>query len=205
METSIGTCEIVLSASGKYAQENRFRVEAVPNDLGNIALYTIQHCLGDQRLGGYSTLQFANVVDWITAPNTVFPGDLNLPASLTFFTALVWNPSHSLKGLEPGSNDEWSAVQLYYALETAVSQAPPGSDFQRSLEERLEYIEGSEVAIGDQGGHGDSGLNWWDGPQPSRALSPTIGNRTLACDPRSILPGNKNCSTSSNLSDLSSA
>lgn len=205
MVISIGTCEIVLSASGKYAQENRFQVDAVPNDLGNIALYTIQHCLRDQRMGGYSTLQFENVVNWITAPNTVFPGDLNLPASLTFFTALVWNPEDSLKGLEPGSDDEWSAVELYYALEKAVVRAPPGSDLERSLEERLEYIEGSEKRIGDGGGHSESGVKWWDGPQPSRAFSPTIRNNTLACDPRSILPGNKNCSPSSNLGDSSSA
>lgn len=200
-----GTCEIALSASGRYAQENRLQVEAVPNDLRKIALYTIENCLGKEKLGGYSTHQFANVVDWITAPDTVFPGDLNLPASLTFFTALVWNPSYSLKGLEPGSDDEWSAVQLNYALEAAIAQAPPNSDLHRSLEERLEYIEGSEEAMGSGGGHGDSGFTWWSGPQPDRASSPTIENETSACDPISPLPGTTNCSTTPNLSDMSSA
>ena len=200
-----GTCEIVLSASGKYAQENRLQIEAVPNHLRNIALYTIQKCLGKEKLGGYSTHQFGNVVDWITAPDTVFPGDLNLPPSLTFFTALFWNPSHSLKGLEPGSDDEWSAVQLNYALEAAIARAPPNSDWHRSLGERLEYIEGSEEAMGNLGGHGDSGYTWWSGPQPDRASSPIIENETSACNPISLLPGTTNCNMSSNLSYLSSA
>ncbi len=200
-----GTCEIVLSASGKYAQENRLQVEAVPNDLRNIALYTIRKCLGGEKLGGYSTHQFANVVDWITAPDTVFPGNLNLPASLTFFTALIWNPSYSLKGLEPGSDDEWSAVQLNYALEAAIARAPPHSNLHRSLEERLEHIEGSEEAMGNRGGHGDSGYTWWSGPQPDLASSPTIENENFACDPTSLLPGTTSCNTSSKLSDVSSA
>ena len=199
-----GTCEIVLSASGKYAQENRLQVEAIPNDLRNTALFTIQKCLGKEKLGGYSTYQFANVVDWITAPDTVFPGNLNLPASLTFFTALVWNPSYSLEGLEPGSDDEWSAVQLNHALEAAMARAPPKSDLHRSLEERLEYIEGSEEAIGNHGGHGDSGYTWWSGPQPDLATSPTVENETFACDSRAILPGTKDCGTGSNLGVLSS-
>ena len=72
---------------------------AVPDDLRDIALYTIEKNLGDENEGAYSTHHFANVANWITGWDTVFPGNLNLPAHLTFFTAMICNRADSLEDL----------------------------------------------------------------------------------------------------------
>ena len=171
----------------------------MPNVLRDIALYTIEACLGDEYLGGYSTHQFTNVVDWITAPDTVFPGDLNLPAHITFITALVWNPEGFGSLFEPGSRDGWTAEELEGALLEAINRAPAGSDLRRSLARRYEYVEGSRVEMKDP----DSGYFWWSGPRSSLYPPLSTGNNTLACDPKSMLPGTKECNSTVN--DLSSA
>ena len=166
----------------------------MPNVLQAITLYTIEKCLGDEYLGGYSTHQFTNVVDWITAPDTVFPGDLDLPADITFITALVWNPEGFGFRFEPGSRDGRTAEELEEALLKAINRAPEGSGLRRSLARRYEYVEGSRVEMRDP----DSGYLWWSGPKSPLYPSLTTGNNTLACDPKSMLPGTKECNSTVN-------
>ena len=202
--TLLGTCEIVLSASGKYVEDdNRLQVQAAPDDLRDIAQYTIEKCLGDEKEGGYSTHQFANVANWITDPDTVFPGNLNLPAHLTFFTAMICNPADSLEDFEPGSRDAQSALELKRALQIALGRLAPGSDLQRSLLARRRYVRGSEMAIINHGGP-ESGYFWWSGPRP-RTSSQMTGSNSFACNLESVPPGTGQCIENSNPSALNSA
>lgn len=88
----------------------------------------------------------------LVAAQTVFPGNLHLPPSITFFTATVWNYKPSQPDVEPGSQDEWSAVQIRRNLERAVERAPVGSRLRKDLEARESYVYGSEQAIISRGG-----------------------------------------------------
>ncbi|KAL8663870.1 MAG: hypothetical protein Q9202_003556 [Teloschistes flavicans] len=78
-------------------------------------------------------------------------GDLHLPPSITFFTATVWNYKPSLPDVEPGSQDEWSAVEIRRNLERAAERAPAGSRLRLDLQAREWYVYGSEQAIISRG------------------------------------------------------
>ena len=64
----VGTCQIKIQVSGQYAEEHPVQVQASPDDLREVAALTTQRCLIEQEEGGYSTYEFARVVNWITAP-----------------------------------------------------------------------------------------------------------------------------------------
>ncbi len=100
--------------------------------------------------GGYATNQFAKVVNWITTPDTPFPQNLDLPDEITFITAMVWTPWSYANLFEPGSRDEWTAVELGEALSEAADRAPDGI-VQSILRAREDYVKGSEQAMGDYG------------------------------------------------------
>lgn len=155
----------------------------------------MKKCIVDENgLGGYATNQFAKVVNWITAPDTPFPQNLDLPDEITFITAMVWKPWSYRNLFEPGSRDEWTAIELNDALLAAVNRAPEGSVLQDTLRARLVYVQGSEAAM-DNGGR-ESGYMWWSGPVPLHS------HGAFACDQKLILPGAKNCSSNSTPSDL---
>lgn len=162
----------------------------------------MKKCIIDENgKGGYATHQFAKVVHWITAPNTPFPQNLDLPDEITFITAMVWKPWSYLNLFEPGSRDEWTAIELEDVLSAAADRAPAGSMLQSSLRARLDYVEGSEAAIDNWGGR-ESGYMWWSGPVPP---PPLHSHGAFACDQNLILPGAKNCSSDSTPSDLRSS
>lgn len=172
---------------------------ATPDAIRDAAWYAMKQCVADKnKIGGYATHQFAKVVDWITAPDTPFPQNLDLPDEITFITAMVWTPWSFTNLFEPGSRDEWTAVQLVYALEAAIDRAPEGSVLESTLEARRKYVEGSEMAIDNWGGQ-ESNYKWWSGPAPDHS------HGAVACDPKLILPGGKNCSSDSTPSDLRSS
>ena len=158
----------------------------------------MKKCIIDENgKGGYATHQFLKLVRWITAPDTPFPQNLDLPDEITFITAMVWKPWSYRNLFEPGSRDEWTAVKLNHALSAAVDQAPAGSVLQSTLLTRLDYVEGSEAAIEDGGR--ESGYMWWSAPVPLHS------HGAFACDQKMILPGAKNCSSDSTPSDLRSS
>lgn len=177
-----GTCQIVIQASGQYAETHPVEIQASPDDLSRAASLAIHRCVAAyhegpyQHLGGYSTLDFAKVVNWITAPSTVFPGNLELPESITFLTAMVWNSEPNPPDIEPGSEDEWAAAEIRQSLETAASHAPEDSYLRLDLEARAKWVEGSELRINSHGGP-DGGLAWWVGPKAGAALG-TAANST---------------------------
>ena len=181
-----GTCKILIQASGKYIEEHQdsnIRLTATPNDLRVAALDTIINCVRQERLGGYSTNQFHYLVDWITAPRTVFPGGLNIPVTTSFFTTAV-TESHEWRAFEadPGSFDAETASQLKSRLSTAADAAPSGSVLQRDLQGRARYVRGSEEAIQS---HGEgSGLAWWSGPEVDY---PGVANFDADCATKSKL------------------
>ena len=154
----------------------------------------MKKCVIDENgKGGYATNQFAKVVDWIIAPNTPFPQNLDLPDEIIFITAMVWKPWSYHNLFEPGSRDEWTAAELKHALSAAADRAPDGN-VQSTLRAREDYVEGSEQAMGNYGREG--AYKWWSGPVPFHF------HGAFACDPKLILPGAKNCSSDSTPSDL---
>ena len=78
---------------------------------------------------------------------TVFPGNLNLPASLTFLTAMVRYAEEGVPSSEPGSLNPATAIWLYERLDEAIGRAPPGSTLEANLARRRSYIGGSEEAM----------------------------------------------------------
>lgn len=153
-------------------------MKAPPDDLRAMAQLAIDRCVTREQLGGYATYGFKSLIDWITNPSvcyyslpsstlhwlrgetltsccwrvqTVFPGDLHLPPSITFFTATVWNYKPSLPDVEPGSQDEWSAVEIRRNLESAAERAPAGSRLRLDLQAREWYVYDSEQAIISRG------------------------------------------------------
>lgn len=171
---------------------------ATPDAIRYAAWHAMKKCIIDENgKGGYATHQFAKVVHWITAPDTPFPQNLDLPDEITFITAMVWIPWSYRNLFEPGSRDEWTAVELAHALSAAFHRAPAGSVLQSTLGARLDYVEGSEAAIGEGGR--ESGYMWWSGPVPLHS------HGAFACDQKLILPGAKNCSSDSTPSDLRSS
>ncbi|KAL9594001.1 MAG: hypothetical protein Q9179_005593 [Wetmoreana sp. 5 TL-2023] len=160
----LGSCQIQIQMSGKYSQAgNRVKIRAPPDHLRLAAQLTVQRCVagqqqGGERTGGYSTYDFAKVIDWITAPQdveaqTYFPTpELNLPASITFFTAMVWNYGPRFPEVEPGSEDEHTAIEIARRLASAAGRAPAGKALQRDLENRQEYVEASAMEIRKHGG-----------------------------------------------------
>ena len=81
---------------------------------------------------------------------TVFPGNLALPASLTFFTVTLRHSGSS--STEPGSFDPTTARWLYQHLDRAADRAAPDSDLRANLEARRAYIEGSREMMSEHPG-----------------------------------------------------
>ncbi|KAI4260906.1 MAG: hypothetical protein LQ352_000061 [Teloschistes flavicans] len=162
------SCQIKIEMSGKFQQESPFQMKAPPDDLRAMAQLAIDRCVTREQLGGYATYGFKSLIDWITNPSTVFPGDLHLPPSITFFTATVWNYKPSLPDVEPGSQDEWSAVEIRRNLESAAERAPAGSRLRLDLQAREWYVYDSEQAIISRGEALENGYYWWSGPRHNR-------------------------------------
>ena len=176
---------------------------ASPIDFWRAAVLVFNDCLLSDHEGGYSTYEFAKVVNWITAPNvssclsyyhdlsqtlilsfalvvvptmfaglsssaktgltlgmvqTIFLGNLNLQASLTFLTATVRYFEEGVPSSEPGSFDPATAIWFYERLYEAIGRAPPGS----SLEVKFvawSYVGGSEEAMLNHPGECRSALS----------------------------------------------
>ena len=84
---------------------------------------------------------------------TVFPGNLDLPASLTFLTVTLRHPA--LPSIEPGSFDPATAIELYDHLDEAADLAPPGSTLRADFEARRAYIEESRERMSEHPGKCD--------------------------------------------------
>jgi len=85
----LGSCQITVFASGKWADENDLQASVSPYMLRQLVLYVVQECVVTDQDGGYATHGFKRAVDWVTAPTTNFPTNLDMPASTTYFTAMV--------------------------------------------------------------------------------------------------------------------
>ncbi|MCJ1452431.1 hypothetical protein MMC28_002774 [Mycoblastus sanguinarius] len=200
-----GTCEIQFHASGKYASENTLDLPLAPDDIRTMARYVLEKCVDDTKFGGeqkggFVTKGLQHTTDFLTAKKTLFPGG-PLPASMTFFTAMVWNSATVLPGYEPGCCDPTTAHQLAIYLEQSIDRAPEGGDLKDDLENRLTYIYATTSQMGRF-----NLRTWWDKPVAKLELPSSIGNATGDCE-----DGVANCSIlssgggDSNLTSLSVA
>ena len=160
-----GTCQIKLTASGKYASEHDLAIRMSPDDLRLLALYTVEDCIFKQHIGGYTTKGFEDTIDWLVAPDTGFPDNLDLPAYTTFFTAMVGHPQ--VEGYEPGAHDPLISRAMLHYLGQARAQTPRMSGLQRMLARRYEYIR---ISAEVQQRHREWKRAWWEDwvyPPPS--------------------------------------
>ena len=70
MNSLLGTCQVTVFASGKYAFENPLKIDAFPNLFRTLALYTVQnafmsHHAPSYRYNCFTTYGFKKTVDWI--------------------------------------------------------------------------------------------------------------------------------------------
>ena len=188
MMESLGTCQIKIQASGKFLEDHpeaNIVLFATPRGIRGSAMSAIEKCAGNDdprspNKGGFATYHLANVIDWITAPNTVFPGNLQLDPDLTFFTAMVWNYDPRSPDIEPGSHDEETAYVIARELDKSAEVAPSRSPLRTDLQARARYVHGSEYAINDHGGLG-SGLAWWSGPVDASSWGTHNSSLSGAC------------------------
>lgn len=197
-----GTCQIKLSASGKYASENDLVIRIAPDELRQMALYTIEACVQKEDYGGYATKGIGKATEWITAPSTHFPGDPRLPPSITFFTALVWFSGREpwRNGYDPGEHDYWTTIAILEHLRAAKDAAPPRSALKFLLEDRYHYLYASAEI---QDGGRERKWPWWGKflTQGSSSTSIPVGNQTAACASNLVAPGAANCSSASRTSE----
>ncbi|KAL8718497.1 MAG: hypothetical protein Q9181_008192, partial [Wetmoreana brouardii] len=64
---------------------------------------------------------------------------------------MVWNYGPRFPDVEPGSEDEHTAIEIARRLATAAGRAPAGKALQRDLENRQEYVEDSAKEIRKHG------------------------------------------------------
>ena len=117
-------------------------MSASPDELRELALYTIEKCIHGQKLGGYTTKYIEDTIDWITAPETVFPGNLDLPPEITFFTAMVRRrrATASEEEYEPGAHDPQVSLIIRDSLMVAEEEALPYSELEEDLRKRYDYL-----------------------------------------------------------------
>lgn len=153
-------CQIKIFASGKYARENDLTIAAASDEIRRIALYTIEECVRLHSQGGYTTNYFANKIDWITAPATRFPGRLNLPSTITYLTAMVWNPKAELEDYDPGIHDPRTTTEIMDALSVAAVDAKDGSILRKDIDKRWWYITQSAEVQETEGR--EVKRAWWE-------------------------------------------
>ena len=202
----LGTCQIRIQASGKYHEDYpdaNIALFATPEEIRGSVMSVIEKCVGNNdpksnNKAGFTTLDLANVIKWITTPRTVFPEDLDLRADLTFFTAMLWNYTPDSPDIEPGSHDEETAYVIAHELDKAADAAPWGSSLRENLLARAKYVHGSEWAINDHGGPA-SGIAWWSGPVDAGLWSSQNSSVPGACANQTLLmlPQASRCSTPS--------
>ena len=91
-------CRIQISASGKAAQEVNVPIQISGQTMRHMAGRAIQTCVeGDHPLGGLMTRYIRRTLDWLTAPDTVFPENLDIRGSSVSLLTLVCARDESLK------------------------------------------------------------------------------------------------------------
>ena len=200
-----GKCQIKITASGKYAREHDIRLRVSPDELRRLALFTIENCVEAKQIGGYATKDIENVESWVVSPETNFPRSLDLPPSITFFTAMVWHVEGAgmEKDYDPGVYDPWTTRSIMELVIEAEAEYWPQSALWRVLDVRREYllISAEVQEIGRE-----IKRAWWESwiyppnlhiGELRNTTSGCISNKTLA------LPGKEeaNCSISDSKAD----
>ncbi len=157
-----------------------------------MALYVIQKCVSGvsgYQNGGYVTKYLDHTTDYLTAPDTVFPGpmresqyytqlpssfqadslDIIIAASTIYLSLIVWNRRLDAEDEKwnAGNFDPLVGSGIHGIVDLAAHEAPPGSTLQEDLQGRSEYIL---RAIRDQSEGRE--FPWW-GP-PLALLAPTL-------------------------------
>ena len=172
-------------ASGKFAEENDLEISVAPDDLRKLVLYTLENCVVKHGLGGYTTKDFDKTLGWIISPGIDFPSSLDLPAYITFFTAMVWHTEgiDQEEGYDPGAHDPWTTLSINAKILDAEENAPPRSAFRRSLGRRHSYIQVSANVQQESQG---SKRAWWENwLHPPKSFLISASDRTSTCEAKS--------------------
>ena len=146
--SQLGTCQIKISASGKFALEHDLQMLISPDELHTLALYTIQECVGKEHSGGYTTKNLTRPAQYLTSLDNGFPWSLYLPASTTFISAMVWHSEHANRqenGFDPGNHDAQTSRILGYEIYDKYEEAPEDSEEKAIMAYRWNYIEAAAV------------------------------------------------------------
>ena len=82
IELVTGTCQLQFQACGEAAHQLQ-TIEFVPNDLRMMAGWVINKCVRDEFLGGYTTREIANTLDYVTDAMTFHEDPFRKPNNTT--------------------------------------------------------------------------------------------------------------------------
>lgn len=177
---TVGGCTVLVERAGPNIQGH---IQLVPDYLRGMVGWVISQCVTPSGLGGFVTVSFENMVNYIINPSTLFEEPFS-PAS-SFFTVTVSKP-RTKNEINPGKLDPTIPDALSDALFGVVRNMRAGSPFA------LHYLDGAilfmaEAVAMDR----EIELPWW---QDLRSERFRRNEMVYECDAKLGTPVSAHCS-----------
>ena len=178
---TFGGCTIRVEKVGPNVQGH---IEIRPSDVRGAAGWVIKQCVTASALGGFATVSFENMVNYVTDPFTHF-GE-RFPPSSSFFTVTVSGPLNEVNEYRPGEQDPAVPEALSDALRGVASSMRPGNPYA------TRYLDGSILFMAEAYAlDRSSGGSWWKDMEgaPVRRI-----HMVYECDAKLGTPASADCS-----------
>ena len=132
IEIQWGHCQVIVQAANIDSRTSYWSLR--PSAFRDTAGWIIEQCVAQQLTGGFGTVQFQNVVNWVTSPSTTFENISQgpWPYDATFFTVTIMP---DIRFERPGYEDPAIGEALSDAMQKAGRNAPANSDMAEHYSE----------------------------------------------------------------------
>ncbi|KAL9112213.1 MAG: hypothetical protein Q9187_007809 [Circinaria calcarea] len=154
---TVGECTVSIERVGPNIQGH---IRLVPDYMRGMVGWVISQCVTPSALGGFVTVSFENMVNYITNPSTRFEEPFS-PAS-SFFTVTVSRPRTGIE-IKPGERDPTIPATLSDALLDVAENMRVGSPFATRYWDGAVLFATEALALDREGES-----SWWQNLRSER-------------------------------------